>query len=102
MAQQSDESHAACIQNTRYSVTTVPGNSSLARGAIPTADMLSDDGSVAKCDTRLTFNAGVHANPPLSIVFPSLFLREFHVAFKVPDLFSFLESGFPLTLVYSN
>jgi len=79
-------------------VTAVPGNSSLARGAIPAADMLNDDVSVAKFDTRLAVNTGAHANPPLPIVFPTLFLRQFQVACNVPDLFSLLESIFPLTL----
>ena len=77
-AQHSDESHAACIQNTRYLVTTVPGNS-VARGAIPSADMLSDDDSVAKCDTKLTLDARFHANPHLPVGFPSLFVRDFNI-----------------------
>jgi hypothetical protein len=50
--------------------------SSRARGAIPTADMLSDGVSVAKCDTKLALNAGAHANPPSPIVFPGFFPRR--------------------------
>lgn len=83
-------------------MNAVPGITTLARGAIPTADMLSDDVSVAKCDTRLALNAAAHANPILTTVSLSLFLRQFQVACSVPDLFSAFESIFALTLDYYN